>query len=165
MSSPDIVVCLLILLSAMIGLARGLVKEVLSLIIWIAAFALSLLFAPTLAEILVGRVENDSIRMILAFAAVFVAALIAGAIVQWIIAKLIESTGLSGTDRLLGFLFGSIRGVLLCIVILIILRPFAEEALWWQQSIIIPELVAFEADVVGFLNYLTGMATDLTARI
>jgi membrane protein required for colicin V production len=164
-TSPDIVICLLLLLSALIGLFRGLVKEVLSLIIWIAAFVVALLFAQQVSELLAARIENTSVRMILAFAAIFISALIAGAIVQWVLAKLIETTGLSGTDRLLGFLFGSIRGVLLCIVILIVVRPFAQDASWWQTSILVPQLIAFESDVVGFLNYLGGVVTDLGKEI
>jgi len=165
MTSPDIVIGLLLLLSALIGLFRGLVKEVLSLIIWIAAFVLALLFAQQVSDLLTGRIDNTSVRLILAFAAVFITALVAGALVQWVLAKLIETTGLSGTDRLLGFLFGSIRGVLLCIVILIIMRPFAQDASWWQSSLLVPQLIAFESDVVGFLDYLGGVVTDLNSQI
>jgi len=165
MTSPDIVICLLLLLSALIGLFRGLVKEVLSLIIWMAALVVALLFAQPVSDLLVEKIDNTSMRMILAFAAIFISALVAGALVQWVLAKLIETTGLSGTDRLLGFLFGSIRGVLLCIVILIVIRPFSQDAGWWQSSILVPQLIAFESDVVGFLKYLGGVVTDLSSQI
>ncbi|MBV1905779.1 MAG: CvpA family protein [Pseudomonadales bacterium] len=164
MSSPDIVICLLLLLSAMIGLIRGFVKEVLSLVIWVTAFALALIFSPQLGELLVEHIASASFRMIIAFGAIFVGALIIGAIIQWGLAKLIQGTGLSGFDRLLGFLFGSVRGVVLCIVILIMLQSFARDAIWWKQSLLIPELIAFENDVVGFLAYLGNVATELFTK-
>ena len=84
MTSPDIVIGLLLLLSALIGLFRGFVKEVLSLIIWIAAFVVALLFAQQVSDLLTGRIDNTSVRLILAFAAIFITALVAGALVQWV---------------------------------------------------------------------------------
>ena len=82
----------------------------------------------------------------------FIAVLIAGAMVQWLFAKLIESTGLSGTDRFLGFLFGGARGIVVCTVILIALRPFAENEAWWQQSLIRPELARLEEGILAIMG-------------
>ena len=84
----------------------------------------------------------------ISFVVVFGATLIVGGIVQWAIAKLVESTGLSGTDRILGFVFGGARGAIVCIVALIALRPFAIDAHWWQASRLQRELLAFEGDVL-----------------
>ncbi len=158
-ATPDIVLSIVILLSALMGLARGLVKEVLSLLIWGAAFVAAIAFG-NLAGVWLGGDMGDALRSLLGFAAVFVAVLIAGAVVQWLFAKLIESTGLSGTDRFLGFLFGSGRGIVVCAVVLIALRPFVEDAHWWQESRIRPELTRMEQGLLEILGQTRDLVVD-----
>jgi len=156
LTSADLVLFIVILLSALIGLVRGLVREVLSLGIWIAAFLIAVALAPALAEGLPAGLGDTPIRLVAGFGLVFVAVLIVGGIVQWLIRKLVETTGLSGTDRVLGFVFGGLRGVIVCIVALVLLRPFAEDADWWQRAETVPALLAFEHDVLSLL----GLARD-----
>jgi uncharacterized membrane protein required for colicin V production len=74
--------------------------------------------------------------------------------------KLVLGTGLTGTDRFLGFLFGSARGVLVCIIALIAMRPFAQESEWWLNSGITPEMLAFEQDVLDMM----GRARDVVVE-
>ena len=150
-ATPDIVLSIVILLSSVMGLARGLVKEVLALVIWGTALVASLVFGDTLGAWFGGEM-GDTLRSLLGFAAVFITVLIAGAIVQWLFARLIETTGLTGTDRLLGFLFGSARGIVVCTVALIALRPFVEDAQWWQESRIRPELARMEEGLLSVLG-------------
>ena len=150
-ATPDIVLVIVILLSAVMGLARGLVKEVLSLVIWAAALVAALYLGDALGARF-GSEMGDTLRSLLGFAAVFIVVLIAGAIVQWLFAKLIETTGLTGTDRFLGFLFGSARGIVVCTVALIALRPFVGDAQWWQESRIRPELAKMEAGVLAIMG-------------
>src|SRR5215831_13164257 len=109
-------------------------------------------FADQIAASLPKRIEGESLRFVVAFAAVFLGALIAGALVQWLLKQLIESTGLSGTDRLLGLLFGCLRGAVVCIVAMIVVRPIAAEQNWWQTSRAVPVLETFEAQVTGALS-------------
>ena len=155
-ATPDIVLVIIILLSALLGLARGLVKEVLSLVIWGAAFVAALYLGDVVGARF-GADIGESLRRVAGFAAVFIVVLLAGAIVQWLFAKLIETTGLTGTDRFLGFLFGGARGIVVCTVALIALRPFVEEAQWWQDSRIRPELGKMEDGVLA----LVGQTKDL----
>ena len=161
MATPDIVILILVLLSALIGLARGLLKELLSLASWFAAVILALYFAPTVADALKGSVADGSVRLVIGFFAIFAATLILGGIVQFLVRKLVETTGLTGTDRFLGFLFGSARGVLVCIIGLIAMRPFTEDSAWWNESTFTPELLAFEQDVLEMM----GKARDVVTAV
>lgn len=164
MASIDIVILIVVLVSALIGLARGLLKEVLSLASWLAAFILALYFAPEVADRMAGQLADESVRLVVAFIAIFLATLLAGGIVQWLAGRLVKSTGLSGTDRFLGFLFGSARGVVACIVALIALRQFAEAGQWWQSSLLVPELLAFEEQVLELLGRAQDWVIDIAPR-
>jgi membrane protein required for colicin V production len=145
------VVIAIIAISALIGLSRGFVREVLSLAIWGVAVVLAMTFSDQVAISLPKRVEGESLRFVVAFALIFVGSLVAGGLVQWLLKQLIESTGLSGTDRLLGLLFGGLRGAIVCIVAMIVVRPIAAEQNWWQTSRAVPVLETFEAQVTGAL--------------
>jgi membrane protein required for colicin V production len=160
MASADIVILIIVLLSAVIGLVRGLFKELLSVLVWFAAVGLALYFSSSVGEVLSGQIADESVRAVVGFFIVFLATLIAGGILQALVRQLITSTGLTGTDRFLGFLFGSARGVLVCLVGLIALKSFEIEADWWNESLIIPELLQFEQDVLT----LMGKAKDMVVE-
>ncbi|MEQ8486890.1 MAG: CvpA family protein [Pseudomonadales bacterium] len=164
MATADILIAIIVLLSAVIGLVRGLIKEVLSLASWLAAFILALYFAPDVADLLRGQLADQGVRLVVAFLAVFVVTLIAGGLLQWLVGGLVKTTGLSGTDRLLGFLFGAGRGVLVCVVVLIALQRFAEAGGWWQSSELIPHLLAFEQEVLDLLGRAQAWVVELSNR-
>jgi len=164
MASIDIIILVVVLVSALIGLARGLFKEVLSLVSWVAAFLLALYFAGPVSDRLAGQLADESVRLVVAFVMIFLVTLLVGGIVQWLVGKLVKTTGLTGTDRFLGFLFGSGRGVVACIVALIALNRFAEAGQWWQTSILVPHLLAFEQEVLEFMGRAQHWVTDLSNR-
>ena len=152
----DIAIAALILLSAIIGLVRGLVREVLSLVSWALAFVIAIFFSAELGAILPESWGSDALRQAIAFVVLFVGSLVVAGILQWLIGQLVESTGLSGTDRLLGFLFGSARGLLIALVVLVGLEQIAAEATWWQEARLPGEILAFEDEV----RELFGQATS-----
>ena len=153
-ASVDLAIAVLVLISAGFGIARGLVKELVSLVIWAAALLLGILFAVPVADWTGLDLGSGRLQVAVGFAIVFVLVLVAGAIAQRIIGGLIESTGLSGTDRTLGLLFGALRGVVLVVVVLIALRPFAEESDWWSESRLVPALLTLEDDILAAGRYL-----------
>jgi membrane protein required for colicin V production len=112
------------------------------------------------AELLADRIEDETIGLVVAFGGIFLATLIAGGLAQWLLATLVHTTGLSGTDRTLGFAFGATRGVLVCLVGLIAIKSYAHEADWWQASRLVPELLAFEQDLLDVL----GKSTEWLSR-
>lgn len=131
----------LVFISAIIGLLRGLVHEGLSLVVWGMSVWVGLTFSRGLASFL--AIENivpyPSMRIGIAFAILFFMALIAGVIINKLLGELIKRTGLTGTDRFLGMLFGVARGVLVVALLVVLggLTPLPED-LWWQDSKLIP---------------------------
>ncbi len=136
MSWLDIIILGVIALSALISLIRGFVKESISLVTWIVAGVLAFRYFSPMAELLEPFVVSPTIRGIAGFAILFVSTLIIGAIVNFIMSQLVSKTGLSGTDKALGVVFGGARGVLIVtmVVLLASLTPMPE-AQWWQESV------------------------------
>ena len=109
-------------LSLLIGAWRGLVYEVLSVFVWIAAFVLAQWFAPDVAAKLPMTGSAESLRYLVAFVVVFVAtAFVAGLFTQ-LIKKLIAAIGLRPVDRTLGAVFGLFRGVILLLAVAIVVN-------------------------------------------
>lgn len=140
MNWTDGVILGVLALSVLVGLFRGLVAEVLSLIIWVAAFAAAWMFGPVLSAQLTHTISMPSLRYSVGYGACFVIVLIIGALVRFMVRRLIWGAGLSGIDRLLGMVFGFVRGVLIVtlLVFLVGMTPFTREV-WWQQSALTPQ--------------------------
>ncbi|RKZ78106.1 MAG: CvpA family protein [Gammaproteobacteria bacterium] len=134
----DYVIIGIILLSAGISIIRGFIKEVLSLGSWILSFWVALTFSPHLATLLNNYIAAPSLRIFAAFTTLFIITLILAALVNHLISTLVEKTGLTGTDRSLGVIFGILRGI--AIVTLLVLlagtTPMPADD-WWQNSLLI----------------------------
>lgn len=143
----DLFIVAIVAISGLISLVRGFVKEAMSLIIWIAAFAVSMTFSDTVAILLQNLIELASMRQLVAWGGLFVGTLLLGAMINYMFAKIIDSTGLAGTDRTLGFVFGIFRGLLIVLAIVIILPKAVpvDQDVWWQQSTLIPIFEGFES--------------------
>lgn len=129
-------------ISCLFGLWRGFVREVLSLLAWIAAILIARLYSGQLAPLFSNWIDSEAMRQVLAFAVLFMATLLVGAIINNIVARLIDITGLKLTDRLLGSLFGVARGVVIVMVFVYFGSSFFATESWWVESRLIPE--AFE---------------------
>jgi membrane protein required for colicin V production len=138
MNEVDAIILVIIGLSCLFGIWRGLVKEVLSLVTWIAALALARLYSGVLADFMGNLISNESARYVTAFAIVFVLVVMTGTLVNHLISKLLTITGLKLVDRLLGGVFGVVRGSVIVIVILFITGVFVNETPQWQDSQLIP---------------------------
>lgn len=134
----DYVIIGIIALSALISLMRGFVREALSLVVWVAAFWIAWTFFRELALHL-EMIDPPSLRLGVSFGILFLTALVLGALVNFLVGQLVDKTGLSGTDRLIGVVFGAARGVLLVAVLVLLagLTPFPNDP-WWQESRLIP---------------------------
>lgn len=131
----DIVILALIALSAILSLFRGFVKEALALATWLVALWIAIAFYEDLAAWLSQWIELVSAQKITAFAILFIVTLLVGAGINFMAGKLVSKTGLSGTDKMLGIVFGVARGgVIVAILVLLAgLTPFPQDP-WWQES-------------------------------
>ncbi|QEY15565.1 CvpA family protein [Cellvibrio sp. KY-GH-1] len=138
-------------LSCFIGLIRGFVREALSLVIWIAAVLVARVFGARLETLLVDHIETPSVRLMTAYAVLFISTLLLGAMVSYLIGALVRATGLSGTDRVLGMVFGAARAFIIVMAILILLPGFipVNEDDWWKQAQLIPHFQSCEGWVVA----------------
>ncbi|MFB4393111.1 MULTISPECIES: CvpA family protein [unclassified Pseudomonas] len=138
----DWAIIAVIAVSSLISLKRGFVKEALSLLIWIIAGAVAWMFGGSLSQYLEGYIQTPSARVIAGCTILFVATLLVGAMINFLIGELIRVTGLSGTDRFLGMAFGAARGALLVVVAigLLSLGPVQQDP-WWQESRLIPQFL------------------------
>lgn len=134
----DIVIAVVVVLSCLFGLWRGLVREVFSLVTWIAALIVARVYSDDLAPSLASTFEGETTRLVAAFAILFLATFVVGALVNFLLAKLISFAGLAMTDRLLGGLFGIARGGLIVMLGIFVAGNFFADTADWQQSRLIP---------------------------
>lgn len=127
----------ILLISALISIRRGFTKEAMSLASWVAALLIARLFSDNLASLLAGWLANEAHRYTAAFIILFIATLIVGSLVNHLLGEFIRMTGLTGTDRALGVIFGLLRGIIIVVAILALGRLFALDQ-FWQDSVLIP---------------------------
>ena len=152
----------ILLISSFISLVRGFVKEALSLAGWILAFWISLSFAVPLSRLLEASMDDPTLRLILAFVTLFILTLIVSAVINFFASRLVQRTGLTGTDRFLGVIFGFLRGALLVSVLVLLagLTTLPKES-WWDDSFLLFRFQAIAmwirellpADVASSFNF------------
>ena len=139
LSSIDCVLLGVLALSALLGALRGLVAEVLSLVAWVAAFWLAFLYGGELSRVFGAQFRDPAARLFLGYALVFIVAMVVGGVVTWLAGTLVRSIGLGGIDRLLGLMYGLLRGVLLgCVLVLVLGFTTLPQQPWWHASPLVP---------------------------
>lgn len=166
MNWADWAIVVILTLSSLISLSRGFIKEAFSLVIWIAALLFANLFSHHLDHLLVNTITTPSLRAMTAFIGVFIAVLIVGSLISYLIGMLVKATGLSGTDRLLGVCFGFIRGLLIVMILLIYVPSFIpiKKDPWYQQSTLIPYFVPYETTVKDIIGSVTHWVLHVTSK-
>ena len=132
---PDYAILAVIAISTLVGALRGFIKEVFSLVVWAAAFLVAYHFSGDVADMMEDAVSLPSARSAMGFTGLFVAVLLIGGLINYLLGRLVETTGLSGTDRLLGGVFGAARGLALVVAVLLVagFTPIPADP-WWQES-------------------------------
>lgn len=141
LTTIDLILLGVIGFSALISILRGFMKEMISLMTWVAAFVIAIFYSAHLAPMLPASVEIPSMRLAIAFAILFILTLLVGGVFNAVVGLLVKKTGLSGTDRSIGVVFGLMRGVFLVSVLILLgsLTPMPQDP-WWKSSQVIEHL-------------------------
>lgn len=166
----DYVLIVIVGLSAVVSLFRGFFKEAVSLGTWVIALWLAWKLGPQVAGMLESWIATSVLRLWAARVIIVVATLFAGGLLGWFFSLVLDSTGLSGTDRAIGTVFGFARGVLLAGLLVMILDLLGfREATWWDESKLIP-YAAPVADIIRHaaedgMEYLEDLDTEARAEL
>lgn len=135
MAVADWVFLGVLLVSAVLGLWRGLVYEMVSVLGWVAAFVAAQWVATDLAPRLPLGDASEPVRFAAAFVLIFVACAFLGGLLAWLARKLVTAAGLRPVDRTLGLAFGLVRGfiILLALAVFVGMTPLRQET-WWKES-------------------------------
>ncbi|TPW13018.1 MAG: membrane protein required for colicin V production [Halothiobacillaceae bacterium] len=135
MTTVDYVVVGILTLSALLSLLRGFIREAISLAAWSVAGGVAFIFSPPMVIWLAPYITIVPLRLVAAFAILFIVTLVLCSVVGYIVGQLIARHHVSGTDRLVGLFFGLARGVLIVSVVVWLgnFTPFAQDG-WWRES-------------------------------
>jgi membrane protein required for colicin V production len=139
MVTLDYILIAIVLLSAIVGLVQGFLKEVCSLVTWVLAIWLAWHFGPALVPHLGGVLEREPYGLWAGRAIVFVGVLVAGAIVGFAVNHFVRLSLFSGLDRMLGFILGLLRGIVIVGFVVILAQSAKLDGEgWWQRSKVVP---------------------------
>ncbi len=152
MTSFDYALLFILGCSVIVGTTRGFVREVISLIGWVVAFVVANMYGKTLAPMLPLVIPGETLRLIVAFIALFIVARIAMLLLAKAIDALISAGGLSGLNRSLGCFFGLIRGLLISLVLVLLcgLTSIPQQP-FWKRAMFSPYAEHFAIMVLPLL--------------
>jgi membrane protein required for colicin V production len=162
MQGVDYILFAVLLLSIVIGTIRGLVREVVALATWLLAVIVAWRFSGFLHPYLGGILETPLEKAWVARAIVFVVVLLIGALAGHVLAWITHTAGgQSVVDRIFGFLFGLVRGLVICgFGALLGLHLRLDGEPWWRQS----HYVGYAVHVAGWLESMGGESRELARR-
>lgn len=138
-NTADYLIIATVVISATVGLLRGLLREVIALITWIVAAFVAWHFADLLEPHLGGLLAGEEVRPWAARVILFGAVLLLGHAVGAVVGRFVRLSLLTGVDRFLGLLFGLVRGVLMVGVAVIVCETVQlDNESWWHESALVP---------------------------
>ncbi len=148
MTGFDFVLLAILAISVVLGLLRGLLKEVLSLVAYASAFLAAIWWGPTVSDWFAQWITQPFVSMALAYLGVFIAVLMSIGLINMTLSAMLSKTGLTPADHGLGAMFGLLRGILFVLVLVILAgyTPLPEEP-WWKNAM-------FSKQVVGAVQQI-----------
>ena len=144
MTAFDLLLLAIFLISTVVGVMRGFVKEALSIISWIVAFWLGYTYCVEIGEWIAQYVSlgEGKIRNSAGFGVIFVVTLFAFALITYVITKLIVRGPIKGLDRVLGIATGVVRAVAISAVLLVLMQALGmNSSAFWKESKLVPHLM------------------------
>lgn len=137
MTAFDYVVITIVAASMLLGIWRGVVGEIIALAAWVLAFFAAKFFGADVARLLFTGIADPALRIVAAWVAVFVAVLVLMALLRLAVHGLLKALGLSITDRLLGLVFGALRGLAIVLILVAVGgMTMAPKEKWWNEAVL-----------------------------
>ncbi len=130
----DGMILLIVALSFLMGMMRGLIREAFSLTSWLLSWLVARHFVLPVSVLLVPYVHTPSFRLLTAFALVFLCTWLVMSLLAYLVQSVLDRVGLRWSDRFLGAVFGLLRGLLIVEILLMLALPYASHDPWWHQS-------------------------------
>lgn len=135
----DYVIIGIIALSLLSGFIRGFFREFLSFMVWVVALVITINYYPYFIKYITFFSE-ELLKKLSAIGLLFIGVLFFGTIAAHLVSRFVSLSAFSGTDRLLGIIFGIFRGVVVTAVLIVLIQTFTslpttEE---WKQSVLLP---------------------------
>lgn len=157
MTVVDYAIIALVAVSAVVGVVRGFLREVVALATWVAALVIAWRFSGVLEPYLGGLLSEPNVRLWTARAILLFAVLLVGAGIGWVAVRVARLSLFAGTDRLLGFAFGVLRGlVILGVLVLFCQTLRLDGERWWRRSTLIP----YGVDIASVMRSVVGEAIE-----
>ena len=138
-SNYDVIFLGITLISAVLAMFRGAISEILSLSTWFLAFTLMTHYSQLMERFIPQSISNPLFKSIIIFIIAFIIVAICITIIKKIFSSIIKSIGLGGLNIALGFIFGVIRGILICSILVIVIGVLKlDSSHSWQKSIMYP---------------------------
>lgn len=143
MTSLDFIIIAILLISLAVSLMRGFVREVLSLLAYVAAFILASLFGDNVAHVLAPYIASPHLRLLASYIGIFILVLLIVGIINMAIGVLLHATGLMVADRGLGGFFGLVRGIIIIFVLTVAASwtPLTSQG-FWRHSVLMPIVIS-----------------------
>ena len=159
MIAVDYIILAILIISSVMGLVRGLLRESIAVITWFLAIVLAWSFAPSLEHLLGGVLEGSPMRIWAARAIIFVGILLLGGAVSVVLGHYVRVSMFAGMDKFLGFIFGIIRGVVIVGAFTIAIQALRmDEDPRWKNSRLMPY-------AIGVANALRGIVGEELERL
>jgi len=160
MTGFDYVALGIVGVSLVFGLWRGVVGEIIALVAWVLAIVAAVEFGAMVGQAVFAGLSDPALRTLAGCVVIFVGVLVVMALFRMLVKSMVKALGLSVSDRLLGMLFGLVRGVLVCMVLVGLGgMTSAPTQPWWRQATLAAPL---ETAVLAARSWLPD---DLAKRI
>ena len=138
MNEADFLICAVLLISTVVGVSRGVVREILAIVAWVVAIFLAIRFAPELGDKIPLESMGPLVRNALAGVVIVVLTLFAFGLFGKLCARLLAAASISFEDRAIGSVFGFVRGVLIvCAAVFVLGMTSAVRTGQWRNSVLI----------------------------
>ena len=159
MIAVDYIILAILVISAIMGLVRGLLREAIAVVTWFLAIVLAWSFASTLEPLLGGVLVGSPMRIWAARVIIFVGVLLIGSAVAVIVGHYVRVSMFSGMDKFLGFVFGLVRGVVVVGAFTIAVQAMRMDTEpSWKRSRLMPY-------AIGVADVIRGLVCEKLERI